>query len=68
MSTFGNAVGEICCGGVIIKGSGRGVSLVVARRRGVLARPVGKEHGETGVVPGFDIGDDGERLEKYVCL
>ena len=33
---------------MVIKGSVRGVSLVVARRRGVLARPDGEEHGETG--------------------
>ena len=49
ISTFGNAVGEICCGRVVIKGSGRGA----ARRRGVLARPDGEEHGETEEFPGF---------------
>ena len=34
---------------MVIKGSGRGA----ARRRGVLARPDGEEHGETEEFPGF---------------
>ena len=59
---FGDAVGRLN-NRVVIKGSGRGVSLVTARRRGVLARPDGEEHGETGKFPPLAM-----LLEKFVVV